>query len=53
MPGDGKFDAARLSIVALGALALVALILGIATGAFDEAMWNLPPASPTDPITVP
>jgi hypothetical protein len=52
MPG-ARGGTARSVVLVLGVLAAIALLLALATGAFDQALWNLPPATPHDPITIP
>lgn len=50
---EARGSAARIVVVVLAVTAAIALLLALATGAFDQALWNLPPATPHDPITIP
>jgi hypothetical protein len=40
-------------VIVLTVALVLALILGIATGSLNERIWNRPPPSPSDPITIP
>jgi hypothetical protein len=42
-----------MPVIVLSIALIAALILGIATGSLNERIWNRPPPSPSDPITIP
>ena len=48
-----RVNAATVPVIVLPVVLVIALILGLATGSLNERIWNRPPPSPTDPITVP
>jgi hypothetical protein len=53
MSESEEIAVARLPAIVLTIAVVIALVLGIATGSLNERIWNRPPPSPSDPITIP
>ena len=44
---------ARVPMIVISVLLVVAVILGVATGSISQKTFQPPPPSPADPITIP